>query len=46
MVIDGMSHSLGMGFGSGWVIGLIVFALIILLVIKGLSKENNPDSNS
>ena len=45
-MMDGYNDSCGMGYGFGWVIGLIVLVVLIWLVVKVVSqnhKLNKPD---
>jgi len=40
--MDGINHSWGMGFGWGWIIGLVALVVIIWLVVKVVNRNNNP----
>ena len=33
----------GWGMGYGWIIGLIILAVIIWLLVKAMNQKNNPD---
>ena len=39
--MNGMNHSWGMGFGYGWIVGLVVLVVIIWAVVKVANKKNN-----
>ncbi len=38
--MDGMNNGWGMGFGYGWIIGLIVLAVIVWLAVKVVNQNN------
>lgn len=38
--MDGMNNSWGMGYGYGWIFGLIVLVGFIWLVVKAANKKN------
>jgi len=43
-MMNGMNHGWGiMGIGYGWIIGLIVLAVIIWLLVKAMNQKNNPN---
>ncbi len=37
-----MNNDWGMGFGLGWIIGIIVLVVLILLIYNALNKKRNP----
>lgn len=37
--MDGMNNSWGMGYGYGWIIGLIVLVVFIWLLVKVVNKN-------
>ena len=39
-----MHNSWGMGFEYGWMIGFFVLAIVILLAVKLMNKNNNSKS--
>ena len=39
-MMDGINNSWGMGFGYGWIIGLIFLVVIVWLVVKVMNKKN------
>jgi len=39
-MMDGFNNNWGMGFGFGWVIGLIILVLLIWLVVKVVSQNH------
>jgi putative membrane protein len=41
-MMDGINHSWGMGFGWGWIIGLVALVVIIWLVVKVVNRNKNP----
>ena len=41
--MNGMNHDWGMGFGFGWIIGLIVLVVVIWLIIKAVNQNRNPN---
>jgi uncharacterized membrane protein len=44
IMMNGMNHGWGiMGIGYGWIIGLIVLAVIIWLLVKAMNQKNNPN---
>lgn len=38
-MMDGMNNSWGMGYGYGWIFGLLVLVVIIWLVYNVLNKN-------
>jgi uncharacterized membrane protein len=38
-MMDGMNNSWGMGYGYGWIIGLIVLVVFIWLLVKVVNKN-------
>ncbi len=47
--MDGMNNSWGMGYGYGWIIGLIILIGVIGVIVSALQrrkKSNNPKFNS
>jgi large-conductance mechanosensitive channel len=42
-MMNGMNFGWGMSFGYGWIIGLIILAVIIWLLVKAMNQKNNPD---
>ena len=48
-MMDGMNDFWGMGFGYGWIIGLIVFVIVVGLIMNVLKQKkysNKPKYNS
>ena len=39
--MDGMSHDWGMGYGYGWIIGLIAIFIVVWLAVKLLNRNKN-----
>ena len=35
-----------MGLGYGWIIGLIILAVIIWLLVKAMNQKNNPNRSN
>jgi putative membrane protein len=37
-----MHNDVGMGFGFGWILGIIVLVVLILLMFKAFHQKRNP----
>lgn len=42
-MMNGFYNSWGMGFGYGWIIGLIVLVVLIWLVVKVVNQNHKSD---
>jgi len=40
--MDGINHGWSMGFGWGWIVGLVALIVIVWLIIKVVNQKNNP----
>jgi len=38
-MINGMDHTWGMGYGYGWIIGLVLFIIAVWLVTKIMNQK-------
>ena len=42
VMMDGINHGWSMGFGWGWIVGLVALIVIVWLIIKVVNQKNNP----
>jgi len=41
-MMNGINHGWGMGFGYGWIIGLILLVGLIWVIVKVVNQSNKP----
>lgn len=41
---DGHGWGMGLGMGWWWIIGLIIVAIVVWIVVKGIKQNNNSNT--
>jgi len=41
--MDGMNNAWGMGYGYGWIIGLLILVVVIGVIVSALKRRKNSN---